>query len=532
MAQAEKITALYCRLSAEDELKGESNSISHQKEMLSEYAANHGFTNCRYYVDDGITGATFDREDFNRMIADVEQYLIGTVIVKDLSRLGRNYLEAGRYMEMVFPSYDVRFIAIGDHVDSAEGLSDILPFNNLMNEWYCRDISRKQRAVVQTKGNSGKRLTTRAIYGYKKSPEDKNVWIIDEYAAAVVQKIFALFLAGYGTTKIAKTLEAEKILCPSAYLGCIKNKGFAKQNPYLWACQTVKHMLSKQEYCGDTVNFRSERISYKNRKQIHHTPDQYKIFKNTHPAIISREDFARTQELLLKCRRINPINETAIFSGYAVCADCGSRMHISRTRGDCKTHPDCYICAGYRRKIRDCTSHYIREETLKELVLAEIQKLLKLINDNPRSFKAMIGEKLSKENELDVQQTKIKLSEIQKRIAEIDKYIQVLFEDKVRGNITQDIFANLSRKYTDEKIELNAEVEKLLRAESTQKDLVKRINNFYAIVENFSEITELTPAIMSTFIDRIEVFEGEKIPKTCMKSGKIKVFFNGIGALD
>jgi DNA invertase Pin-like site-specific DNA recombinase len=218
MAQAEKITALYCRLSAEDEQNGESNSIVNQKAILSEYAANHGFTNLRFYVDDGITGATFDRADFNRMIADVEQYLIGTVIVKDLSRLGRNYLEAGRYTEMVFPSYDVRFIAIGENVDSAEGLSDYLPFNNLMNEWYCRDISRKQKAVIQNKGNNGIRLTTRAIYGYKKSPEDKRVWIIDEPAAEIVRKIFALFLSGYGVQKIANILESEKILCPSAYL--------------------------------------------------------------------------------------------------------------------------------------------------------------------------------------------------------------------------------------------------------------------------------------------------------------------------
>ncbi len=529
MAQAEKITALYCRLSAEDEQNCESNSIINQKAILSEYAANHGFTNLRFYVDDGITGATFDRADFNRMIADVEQFLIGTVIVKDLSRLGRNYLEAGRYTEMVFPSYDVRFIAIGENVDSAEGLSDYLPFNNLMNEWYCRDISRKQKAVIQNKGNKGIRLTSKAIYGYKKSPEDKRKWIIDEPAAEVVRKIYALFLSGYGAQKIANTLEEEKVLCPSAYLGIKNARLYSNQYPYLWSVNTIITMLSKQEYCGDTVNFRSEKLSYKSKKVIHYSPDQYKVFPDTHPAIISREDFARVQELLSKSRRLKPIEETALFSGFAFCADCGSRMHIMRTRAK---RNDYYVCSGYRKKHKDCTSHYTRSDSMNELVLAEIQRLIEFMHDDPKGFKAMVKQKLSKEYELDDMTVKNKLTQVQERIAEIDNYIQSLFEEKVRGNITQDIFASLSRKYSDEKTELNLEVEKLLRAESAQKDLIKRINNFCSIVENFSEVNEITPEIVSIFIDKILVYEGKKTPGNCRTTHKIRVFFNGIGELD
>ena len=477
MAQAEKITALYCRLSAEDEQNGESNSIVNQKAILSEYATNHGFTNLRFYVDDGITGATFDRADFNRMIADVEQYLIGTVIVKDLSRLGRNYLEAGRYTEMVFPSYDVRFIAIGENVDSAEGLSDYLPFNNLMNEWYCRDISRKQRAVIQNKGNNGIRLTTRAIYGIE---------------------------------------EREFI---------------SNQYPYLWSVNSILTMLSKQEYCGDTVNFRSEKLSYKSKKVTHYTPDHYKIFPNTHPAIISREDFARVQELLSKSRRIKPLEETTLFSGYAFCADCGNRMHILRTRTN-KYHISSYVCAGYRKKISVCTTHYIRTDDIYNLVLAEIQRLIVFVHDDPKGFKAMVRQKLSKEYELDDMSVKNNLTKAQERIAEIDKYIQSLFEEKVRINITQDIFASLSRKYSDEKAELNLEVEKLLRTESTQKDLVKRINSFCSIVENFPEVSEITPEVVSIFIDKVLVYEGKKTPGKRKKTHKIKALFNGIGELD
>ena len=531
--QAELITALYARLSAEDDQKGESNSITHQKAILKEYATSHGFTNCRFYVDDGISGATFEREGFQQMIEDVEQGIVGTVIVKDLSRLGRNYLITGQYTEMIFPSYGVRFIAIGDNVDSNEGLGDLIPFSNLINEWYCRDISRKQRAVIQQKGNAGKRLTTRAIYGYKKSAEDKHKWEVDETAAEVVRLIFDLYLNGYGLSKISHYLESKQILCPSAYLGQIKSNGYANQNPYLWSNQTISLILSKQEYCGDTVNFRSERVSYKSKKIIRHDPKDYKVFKDTHEAIISRDVFERVQIRLAQRKRVPPIEEKALFSGYLVCADCGSKLHTMRTRHQANYHAtDCYVCAGYRKAIKSCTAHYIREDKLTELVLADIQSVVEGYHENPKAFTKRIQQKLTADGVNNAKQTQKKLSHIVERIAEIEVYIQHLFEEKVKGNISQEVFANLSKKYSDEKAELLAERETLKRVENESKQFVKKFNHFVAVVENIHDVTEVTHDILRELVDRIEVFEGEKIPQSRMKSAKIKVYFNGIGALN
>lgn len=527
--QAELITALYARLSAEDDQKGESNSITHQKAILKEYAASHGFTNCQYYVDDGITGTTFDREAFKRMIADIEQGLVGMVIVKDLSRLGRNYLVTGQYTKIIFPSYNVRFIAINDNVDSDEGLSDLLPFSNLINEWYCRDISRKQRAVIQQKGNAGQRLTTRAIYGYKKSAEDKHKWEVDETAAKVVRLIYDLYLKGYGMSKIAHYLESEQILSPTAYFGRIKPNKTAEVNPYIWSAQTIAMILSKQEYCGDTVNFRTEKVSYKTKKIVFHDPKDYKIFKETHEPIINREVFEKAQIKLAQRKRASPIADPPLFSGYLVCADCGCKMYSMRTR---KMINDIYICSGYRKAIKSCTAHYILEEKLKELVLGEIQRVIADYKENPKAFTKKIQRKFNAEGTLNAKQAQKRLSDITERIAEIEVYIQYLFEEKVKGNITQDVFANLSKKYADEKAELLAERESLNRVENKNKQFVKKFNHFIAIVENIKTVSEVTPDILRELIDRIEVFEGEKIPKSRMKSAKIKVFFNGIGSLN
>ena len=529
--QTELITALYARFSADDEQHGESNSIKHQKAILAEYASEHGFTNCRFYVDDGISGVTFQREGFWQMLEDIEQGLVGTVIVKDLSRLGRNYILTGQYTEMIFPSYGVRFIAINDNVDSAEGLSELLPFSNLINEWYCRDLSKKQRAVIQQKGNAGQRLTTKAIYGYKKSPDDKHIWEIDDEAAGVVRLIFELYLNGYGPQKIGKHLEKLRVLSPSAYQKRIKPNGFAHENPYLWSAQTIKLILSKQEYCGDTVNFRSKRVSYKSKKVIRNAPEDYRIFQGTHPAIIDRDVFERVQERLAQRKRIQVMEEKAMFSGYAVCADCGCRMYIMRTRNPDKYHADCYVCAGYRRAIQNCTSHFIREEKLKELVLEEIRRLVCEYHADPREFKKKYRQALSEQESFSGEQAKKALAETQARIAEIDHYIQNLFEEKVKGNITQDIFASLSKRYSDEKTELLSKMESLLRAGNEQNKFVNKFNHLCAVVENIEVVNEVSSELLMELVDKIEVFECEKLPHSRMKSAKIKVYFNGIGTL-
>lgn len=528
---AELITALYTRLSADDELKGESNSITHQKAILSDFASNHGFTNCRYYVDDGISGTTFDRPDFIRMIADIENGLVGTVIVKDLSRLGRDYLCVGQYTEMVFPDNDVRFISISDNIDSSEGLSDFMPFHNLINEWYARDISRKQRAVIQNKGHAGQRLTTRAIYGYKKDEQDKKLWVIDEEAAAIVRRIFELFLCGKSQQLIANILFAEKVLCPSAYLGRIRKGGYAEQNPFIWSSVTISAILSKQEYCGDTVNFRTERKSYKSKKLIYHSKEEQCVFKDTHPAIIDRDSFERAAELLSHKRRFRPFDEMPLFHDKVRCADCGSRMHLLRTNDYDRIRPNAYVCAGYRKKIKTCTSHYIREEVLKAEVLKEIRAVLQEAKTDRSGFKEKVQHILNEQNTYNQQQVKKMLAEAQARIAEVDSFIQSAFEEKVRGNITQDVFASLTKKYSDEKAALSTTIANLLKAESEQKQTAKLIARFYTVIDKYETIEQLTPEILMDFVDRVEVSEGTKITGVRQKQPNIAVFFIGVGCL-
>ena len=280
--QRMKITALYCRLSADDELKGESNSIIHQKELLQDYALTHGLTCCEYYVDDGYTGTNFERPDFKRLLADVDNDLVDTIVVKDLSRLGRNYLKVGYYTEVMFPEKGIRFIAISDNIDSesTDSMNDFVPFKNIMNEWYAKDLSRKQKAVIKSKGNSGKRLTVRPVYGYKKA--ENGDWIIDEPAANVVRKIFELYLQGYGQSMIANYLFANKVEVPNFHNGCNKDK---IKNPFRWSIQSISQILSRPEYCGDTINFKTSELGDK------------KVFFDTQPAIINREDFERVQKL-------------------------------------------------------------------------------------------------------------------------------------------------------------------------------------------------------------------------------------------
>ena len=531
-ANAELITALYTRLSADDELNGESNSITHQKAILSDFASNHGFTNCRYYVDDGISGTTFDRPDFIRMISDIENGLVGTVIVKDLSRLGRDYLRVGQYTEMVFPDNNVRFISISDNIDSLEGMSDFMPFHNLINEWYARDISRKQRAVIQNKGHAGQRLTTRAIYGYKKDEQDKKLWVIDEEAAAIVRRIFALFISGKSQQQIANIFFAEKVICPSAYLGHIRKGSCAEQNPFIWSAATVSVILSKQEYCGDTVNFRTERKSYKSKKLIRHTKEEQCIFKDTHPAIIDRDTFERAAELLSHKRRIHPIEEMPLFHDKVFCADCGSRMHILRSNDRNDKHPDCYICSGYRKKIKVCTSHYIREKVLESEVLQEICSVLHEAKSDRSGFKVKVQQILNQRNIYSQQECKKMLAEAQARVAEVDSFIQSAFEEKVRGNITQEVFASLTKKYSDEKATLSATITNLLKAESEQKQTEKSIARFYTVIDKYETIEQLTPEILMDFIDRVEVYEGTKITGVRQKQPNIAVFFIGVGCLN
>lgn len=384
-----KITALYCRLSADDELKGDSNSIIHQKELLQEYAYKHGLRQIEFYVDDGYTGTNFERPDFQRLISDVENNLIGSVVVKDLSRLGRNYLKVGYYTEVLFPQNDIRFISVTDNIDSISeaGMNDFVPFKNIMNEWYAKDLSRKQRAVVKSKGNSGKRLTCRTVYGYKK--DENGEWVIDEPSANVVKTIFNLYLKGYGQSMIANYLFQQKIETPNA------KKSDKTKNPYRWSVQTITQILSHQEYAGDTVNFKMSELGTK------------KVFTNTQPAIIEREVFEKAQLLREKRKRVyRRFDEQSIFANVLFCSDCGSKMYIQR-----KFNRNCtnsYVCSKSRLS-SDCSSHYVNEKRLITYVLKSINAL---ITTDRKSLVSLIETK----KQLEAQKQKIENEKISKML--------------------------------------------------------------------------------------------------------------------
>lgn len=519
-----KITALYARLSSDDELKGESNSIIHQKQILEEYAATNNLNNYQFYVDDGFSGTNFDRPDFQRMVNDIKNGVIGTVVVKDLSRFGRNYLQVGYYTEMMFPKYDIRFISVTDNVDSDVGYNEFVPLHNLMNDWYAKDISRKQKAVIQSKGNSGKRLTTKAIFGYKK--DDEGQWVIDNEAAEVVKKIFKLCLDGYGTQMIANYLFAEKIKNPSAYMGYIVRTN-GNKNPYLWTAQTISSILSRQEYCGDTVNFKTQRKSCMSKQVIYNNPEDYKIFYNTHTAIISREDFKKVQEIRSKRKRISSIQKPVLFDEI-YCADCGQRMYIMRLRD--KSKPDAYSCSKYRKNSLVCSSHYIRETYLIEYILSELNMLLDSAQNE--DFCKKIREDFSKKNSLMQVEIKKNLANAQKRIDEINVIIKELYEDKVKGNITLEIFQKLSSEFIKEQKELsNAIID--YSKERANLDISKdTLKGFFDIVEKYrmqGSITQLTHEIVDDFIDKIEVFESKKVDSK--RQQKVNIYFKGIGIL-
>ena len=444
----ERITALYCRLSSDDLQKGESYSITNQKSLLEEFAGSLGLANIRFYVDDGYTGVNFQRPDFQRMLDDIKQGIVGTVIVKDLSRLGRNYLMVGQYTELVFPEYRVRFIAISDGIDIDNSeMPDLMPFRNILNEWIPKDISKKLKTMITQKGHSGKRLTNHPIYGYASDPEDNTKWVVDEEAAKGIVRMFALYKSLQSFTRVARQLEAEQVMSPAAY----RKRANAPDNPYFWNTEQVRQMLMKREYCGDTVNFRTEKPSYKSQKVIRRDPEEWLIFEDTHPAIIPRQEFMEVQELIRKnAGKKRSRYPRMLLADVLVCADCGSPMYAFR-KPEGKT---IYGCGRYRRRTGSnvqCTAHYIKESELKDLILTEIQKMLLSYRSNTEGFMDLIQKKLSSDDNSTQREIEQRIQDVRKRQAEIDIYIQGMFEAKVRHELETEVFGLLSRNYTIEK---------------------------------------------------------------------------------
>lgn len=531
-----KITALYCRLSQEDDLQGESNSITNQKAILKKYADDNGFTNTEFFVDDGYSGTNFNRPDWQRLVSLIDEGRIGTIIVKDMSRLGRDYLQVGMYTEMVFPNNDIRFIAINNGVDSANQVdNDMTPFINIFNEFYAKDTSKKIRAVFKAKGNSGKHLTTNVPYGYLKDPADKNHWIIDEEAAEVVREIFRLCIAGYGPTQIAGELEKRQIDLPSVHLGKMGIASPAKPNapsPWSWDDSTIARILTRQEYLGHTVNFKTHIKSFKTKKQVRNDPSEWVVFENTHEAIIDQETFDIVQRIREGRRRPTPMGEMPILSGMLFCADCDSKLYQCRANG--WTHEQEYfVCANYRKKSKDvCTSHQIHNVQVEEILLNEIRRVTALAREREDEFVRMVMQKNEKELNRQLRDNARELEQAKTRIDRLDTLIERLYEDNVDGKISDDRFMKMTAAYETEQTDLKNRVAELQTFIDKSKEKALNIDAFLRLVRKYSDIRELDAEIIRSFVERIEVFQPEKVPGTKTKKQTIRIFWNYIGVLD
>nr|MBQ8243944.1 recombinase family protein [Oscillospiraceae bacterium] len=517
-------TALYTRLSQEDLLQGESNSIRNQKLILQKYADDHGFHNCQFYVDDGYSGADFNRPDFKRMMADIEAGKVGTVIVKDQSRLGRDYLQTGMLMEITFPQYDVRFIAINDGVDSANGVSDFSGIKNYFNDFYARDTSRKIRAVQRAKGERGEHLGTTIPYGYLKNPEyngnqkEHPYMIVDPEAAPVVKRIFKMYADGIGIVKICDTLCAEKVTCPSVYLFQRTGSRAAHPDlnrPYHWGHTSVRRILGNREYVGDTVNFRTYSKSNKLKKRLQNLPENILIFENTHEAIIDRKTFDLVQKHFAGRKRPDIQGEVDKFAGYVYCGECGKRLYLHRGK-TIKPENNHFQCGGFQSRTTDCTAHYIRESVLEEIVLADLRKMTALAREQPEEFYRIAMENGEEEARKFYDTATRQQNRLNARIKDLDNIIRCLYEDRVCGRITPERYDTMAGSYEQEQAELKLELESI-SAQISEMDLrEKYVTDFMENARTYIEMPKLTLELLRVFIRRIDVYEKEeKYSRTC-----------------
>ena len=527
---AEKITALYCRLSRDDELQGDSNSIINQKAILQKYADDNGFSNTAFFVDDGYSGTNFDRPDWQRLMALVDEGKVGTVIVKDMSRLGRDYLKVGYYTEVVLPGADVRFIAINNGVDSDNQQdSDFTPFLNIINEWYAKDTSKKIRAVFKAKGESGKPLCTKPPYGYLKDPNDKHLWIVDEKAAQIVREIFKLCMDGYGSTQIANILTERKVENPTAHAKRMGMNPPARQfydDPFLWRDTTVTHILSRMEYIGHTVNFKTYRKSCKNKKQMHNDPSEWVIFKNTNEAIVDEAVFEIVQKIRDGRHRVTPMGEMPLLSGMLFCADCGAKLYQVRGRG-WEHSKEYFVCATYRKIKGGCDSHQIRNVVIEEALLDDIRRITAFAKDHETEFIEMVTKKTRTALDRSLRDNKCELEQATQRIRKLDDIIQRLYEDNLEGKISDDRFAKMTANYETEQNALERRVAELRAAISAEKETALNANHFLDLVRKYTEIPILTAEIIRKFVKKVYVYKAEKVDGHRVQ--RIKIIYNCIG---
>ncbi len=523
-------TALYCRLSQDDGIEGDSNSIQNQKAILQKFAEEHHFPSPCFYVDDGFSGGNFQRPAFQQMISDMENGEIGIIVTKDLSRLGRNQLHTGLYIEERFPMFGVRYIAINDNVDTDSSESnDLMPFKNLFNEWFIRDTSRKIRAVLKAKAERGERLGTRAPYGYRKDPDTKKL-IVDEEAAAIVRRIFAMCAGGSGPSQIARILKKEQILTPTMYAYSkygITHVGLDTQRPYHWSGDTVADMLENEIYLGNTVNMKHSSRSYQDKRRVEHPREECLVFENTHPALITREVWDMVQRVRKNKRRLTKMEEQNKYSGLVFCADCGSNMvlHRAHTMSASYNH---FTCRTYKKDGEACTGHYIRECVLDEIVLEDLRRVTSAAREHPEKFAAYIGSKQSAELQREIRRQEKELAAMRKRKAELDAIFKKLYEDSVLGRITTEQFQMLSGSYMEEQNQIAASIPQKEADIQRLRETVNGTDGFLDKAKRYTDITELTPELLRLFIERIVVHEKE-VKSSTHAPQTVEIYYNGIG---
>ena len=528
--QPDKITALYCRLPRDDEQDGMSGSIKNQQAILEKYAQENGFKNTRVFIDDGWSGTTFARPAFTEIMELAEKRLIGTLIVKDHSRLGRNRLIVGQLLEEGFDNLGVRYIAIMDNIDTAKGISQIVPMQDLFNEWHAQNTSQKVRNVFKSKGMSGAPLTTNPPFGYLKDPEDKNSWIVDEDAATIVRQIFAWCVDGLGPTQIAKRLKAAKVPTPTEHwLSIGRNCSKPPAVPYNWCSATVADILSKQEYCGDTVNFRSTRKSFKNKKKIERPPEEWKIFKDTHPAIIDRETFNLVQELRKHRRRPTKSGIVSPFSGLLYCADCGEKLYYSFSN-NYKREQAYFFCSSYRKNSDVCSAHYIREKVVEQLVLESMQRIMLNVQVFEKEFARKQMACYTEDKKKQLAAKRRELDRAQKRIAEIDTLIQKIYEDNASGKLSDERYMTLSTSYEAEQQMLKAAVPEMQAYLETETDKTVNLQQFIRKVKKITELKVLTPELIHEFVEKIVVYAPKYLDGKRIQI--VDIHYSGVGILD
>lgn len=527
----EKYTALYCRLSCDDDLAGDSNSIKNQKMLLSNYATENNFSNIRYYVDDGFSGSNFERPGFKRLLTDIEEGLISTVIVKDMSRFGRDHILVGYYTKYVFPEADIRFIAIYDQVDSLTNPDDdITPFKNILNEMYAKDCSRKIKAVLKAKGMSGKHTNGAVPLGYMKSPNDKNLWVIDEEGAKIVRLIFKLCIEGNGPFQIARILNERKIEKPIEYF---HNKGMScNQKPkgeYFWRHASVVDILENPSYLGHTVNFKYVKKSHKSKKKTRVSKENWLIFENTHEPIIDKETFDIVQKIRQGKRRIDSTGVVHMLSGMLYCSDCGKKLYINRSK---KEHlPDYYNCSTYKEQTKSkCTGHLIMVDKLEQIVLDDLRYTINYSKEHKDIFLEIVKEHNETKSNQELKLLNKTIKETKARIVDLDRIIQVLYEDKIKGYISEERFLKMNASYEEEQATLKVKLTTLLQENEKNKSINNNINQFIELVEKYSDITELTTEITHAFIDKIIVHEKVKLEDGFKQ--ELEIIYNFIGAVD